>query len=387
MNKIRLYIVSLGLLLSGALAVNAFAPTVSAAQVRDCDSNAIIYCGALSQQELLNKYNQNAPGDLPAIFSHYGISKADLTNGTIKQGAIHKNGNVVVDGKVVATGAHSVGRHDMPGSRKVTINGKTYYERTDTRNFQSPSIEAFVIMKNGKFYRAVMKSCGNPVVATPTPEPPKPVFECVNLTVEKLSRTKHRFTAQATASGGATIEKYEFGFGDGMGITVTDKSYTYDYKKTGTFTTSVVVHVKVNGEIKKVTSVACKKPVTVAEEKIQVCELATKKVITINESEFDASKHSKDLNTCKVVPPTPADIQVCELATKNIITIKDNEFDASKHSKDLNACKEEEVPQVLAATGPETIALSLFGSSALGYGAFSYFQSRRQLINKLLGRR
>ncbi len=385
MNKIRLYIVSLGLLLSGALALNAFTPSVSAAQVRDCDSNAIIYCGALSQQELLNKYNQNSPGDLPAIFSHYGISKADLAGGTIKQGVIYKNGEIKVDGKVVATGAHSVGRHNMPGSRAITINGKTYYERTDTRNFQSPSIEAFVIMKNGKFYRAVMKSCGNPVVATPTPEPPKPEFECVNLTVTEITRTKRRFTAEATASGGATIEKYEFGFGDGMGITVTDKSYTYDYKKTGTFTASVVVHVKVNGEIKKVTSPACKKPVTINDEKIKVCELATKQLITINKSEFDATKHSMNLNDCKVVPPTPADIQVCELATKNIITIKDNEFDASKHSKDLNNCKE--VPQVLASTGPEAIIGGLFGSSALGYGAFSYFQSRRHLIDKLLGRR
>ena len=105
----------------------------------------------------------------------------------------------------------------------------------------------------------------------------------------------------------------------------------------------------------------------------------------INKDEFDTTKHSMNLNDCKVTPPTPASIQVCELATKNVITIKDNEFDASKHSKDLNDCKEE-VPQVLAATGPETIALSLFGSSALGYGAFSYFQSRRHLINKLLGR-
>lgn len=76
--------------------------------------------------------------------------------------------------------------------------------------------------------------------------------------------------------------------------------------------------------------------------KITVCELATKKIITIDEKDFDASKHTKDLNKCKEVPPTK--ITVCELATKKIITIYEKDFDASKHSKDLSKCKE--VPPV-----------------------------------------
>ena len=75
---------------------------------------------------------------------------------------------------------------------------------------------------------------------------------------------------------------------------------------------------------------------TCVEKDIQVCELATKKIITIKESAFDATKHSKNLDDCKVIVK---DIQVCELATKKIITIKETAFDATKHSKNLDDCK------------------------------------------------
>jgi hypothetical protein len=71
---------------------------------------------------------------------------------------------------------------------------------------------------------------------------------------------------------------------------------------------------------------------------IRVCELATKKFITIKENQFDATKHSKNPEDCKTVE-VPKDITVCELATKKVITIKENQFDASKHSKNLNDCK------------------------------------------------
>lgn len=38
--------------------------------------------------------------------------------------------------------------------------------------------------------------------------------------------------------------------------------------------------------------------------KISVCELDTKKIITINESDFDSKKHSKDLSDCVELPQT-----------------------------------------------------------------------------------
>lgn len=83
-------------------------------------------------------------------------------------------------------------------------------------------------------------------------------------------------------------------------------------------------------------------PTTPPPVKIQVCELATKNVITINESDYDASKHSKNLADCAA----PVQIKVCELSTKNIITINEKDFDAKKHTKDLNKCAEAPVGSI-----------------------------------------
>lgn len=88
------------------------------------------------------------------------------------------------------------------------------------------------------------------------------------------------------------------------------------------------------------------------EKSIQVCELSTKKVITIKESEFDTSKHSKNLEDCKEVL-----IQVCDLSTKKIITINQDQFDASKHSKNLEDCKTPEKMVVCDLTTKKVITI------------------------------
>lgn len=43
-------------------------------------------------------------------------------------------------------------------------------------------------------------------------------------------------------------------------------------------------------------------------------------------------------------------------------------------------------PEAIASTGPEALLGGLVGSSALGYGAYSYLQSRRTLLDKLFRR-
>ncbi|MGB4762421.1 MAG: PBP1A family penicillin-binding protein [Candidatus Saccharimonas sp.] len=67
---------------------------------------------------------------------------------------------------------------------------------------------------------------------------------------------------------------------------------------------------------------------------ISVCETSTGKVISIDETTYDESKHSKDTTNCK--PPT---MEVCELSTGNVITINKSEFDSTKHSTDTEDCK------------------------------------------------
>ena len=106
---------------------------------------------------------------------------------------------------------------------------------------------------------------------------------------------------------------------------------------------------------------------------IKVCELATKNIIVIDEKAYDAAKHSKNLADCAAKPPVPGEIVVCETATKKIVTIKENEFDSSKHTKDLSKCAvvpvtpemPTELPQT-GATGVIAIVASLM-AAAIGY--------------------
>lgn len=416
MNKrFKMTLLSLALALSAALSLGLGAPASAAVDNDpDCDTVAIIRCGVFSRSALREKAAKN---DVPKIYRAFDISQNDL-KGEFAEGIVWRDGRVTVDGKVVATNAKTAGRN-YGGTPIEGTNAGIY----STSKFVTEGQTAFVKMIDGKFSFAVIKSCGNPVSATPK-EPkkpsPKPEYACVSLKALAVSRTKFTFTAEATATNGATIEQYEFGFGDGMGVTLKQPTYTYEYKNPGTFTASVIVHVKVNDTVKKVTADACKTAVTVADEQMRVCELATKKVITINKADFDATKHttdltkcaeapvvyidvcdlqtrqiirikeadfdndrhSKNLDNCKVTPVTYID--VCELSTKKVIRIKASDFDSSIHSKTLDDCKEQ--PPVIASTGPAAILSGVIGSGSLGYGAYSYLSTRRKLLDKFLGR-
>lgn len=212
-------------------------------------------------------------------------------------------------------------------------------------------------------------------------KPPVASCVCKTLTVTTVDRTHFRFATTYDVQN-ATFKSVTYVIKNAAGQVVDTKVSTstapldYTQATVGKYTVQATVTFIVNGQEKTATSEGCKgnfevkplppKEITVCElatkriitikesdfdtskhsknladckEKyLKVCELATKKIITIKESDFDANKHTKDLNKCKETPPK--ELKVCELATKKIITIKENEFDASKHSKDLNKCKE-----------------------------------------------
>lgn len=267
---------------------------VEAADGRDCTANSIINCGAYSKDELLQKYNQNATGDLPQIFSHYGIDMGQLANA--KEGVAYKNGDVVVDGKVVATGAWSIGRQSLNGSQQLKIGGKTYYNTPNQSAFVSNSIRIFAFFNaDGTFKAAIIMSCGNPLSATPTPPPapknievcrpgegiitikenekkptdlPKdspecqPAATCDTLTATMTSRTSYRFTAAAIVKNGATITGYTYNFGDGQTISGNNAAVDHTYAKEGTYVATVVVKTSVGDK----TSNACQVKVIVKPE-------------------------------------------------------------------------------------------------------------------------
>ncbi len=69
---------------------------------------------------------------------------------------------------------------------------------------------------------------------------------------------------------------------------------------------------------------------------------------------------------CESTPPSK--IKVCELSTKKVITINESDFNSAKHSKDLSKCNEQ--PAELVKTGPGDIA-ALFAVVAVA-GAVAY---------------
>ena len=168
-------------------------------------------------------------------------------------------------------------------------------------------------------------------------------YVCDTLKIDQIDRTNFKFTTNYTAEN-ATFKSVTYTIRNASGAVVdtktsTSNTLTYTRTQAGAYTVQATVTFTVNGTDKTATSAGCKGEFKVKElpKDITVCELATKKIITIKETEFDSSKHSKNLDDCKEVVKK---IDVCELATKKIISINEKDFDATKHSKNLEDCKE-----------------------------------------------
>jgi len=102
--------------------------------------------------------------------------------------------------------------------------------------------------------------------------------------------------------------------------------------------------------------------------------LAGKLVNTVCVDAPEVPGNPDDCDDAEVdVPPAPGKIEVCELATKKVITINEADFDSSKHTKDLNQCKVPELPQ----TGPVEAIMQIIGAMSLVGSAAYYISSRR----------
>lgn len=133
---------------------------VFAADGRDCDSNAIVYCGAYSVKELTNKMHDS--WNITSFYKTIGIKEEQF--GNLKEGIVKKDGTVWVDNKQVASNVYSSGRKFMNGSVRDSRFSDTFYWRHPSVSFRSDSIGAFVYLNyDGSFGYAIIKSCGNPV--------------------------------------------------------------------------------------------------------------------------------------------------------------------------------------------------------------------------------
>lgn len=148
--------------------VLALAWPAQAANVRDCDTNAVIYCGAYSKEELAKRLEQgdqrNSAKSIQAAMAWADIDRAELAAAV--RGEVRRDGSVWVKGERVAKNAQTLGRQKTPGDTRVG----EFWQRRVGENFAAgvSSIPAFVYLKDGQFEWAVVKSCGNPVKAKRT---------------------------------------------------------------------------------------------------------------------------------------------------------------------------------------------------------------------------
>lgn len=128
---------------------------------------------------------------------------------------------------------------------------------------------------------------------------------------------------------------------------------------------------------------------TPVDKDVTVCEIATKKIVTIKESVYNANKEKyadKDSDKCKAVT-------VCEISSKTVITISKEQYNAHKelyadqNSEVCKPVKQPETPETpktpetpvveLPKTGFDLSAMSLIGAGALTYAGYAYSVSRR----------
>ena len=367
----------------------------SPSQAAGCNSFNVVYCGTHSMSELQTAYSRT---EIKELYKEWYVTETMVQGGSnMREGVVDANGNITVDGRVVATNAITVQskagtRQPQPQRSYKTSNGYTYYQYTTGQSFvdgpKSYNIYAW-FDNNGSFITGVIKDCGNPVWGNPTTPPAKPALTCDALQVTEISRNTFKFSVKATAKGGASITSYTYNFGDNNIKTTNSSEIQYTYAKEGNYTVTITVNGKETGEVKR-QNPNCQKTVTVKPEpKMIVCDLNTKKYPTeIKESEFDKSKHSKNPNDCK---ESPAKITVCvieEGGKKYTKEIKKEEFNEKIHKTNLDECKETPTPNTpstptpspeLPKTGASDAIMSALGLGGLTTATIAYIASRRQM--------
>ena len=388
MNKFK----KIGIAISLGFAMLGGIWLASPSQAAGCNSFNVVYCGTHSISELQTAYSRT---EIKELYKEWYVTETMVQGGSnMREGVVDANGNITVDGRVVATNAITVQskagtRQPQPQRSYKTSNGYTYYQYTTGQSFvdgpKSYNIYAW-FDNNGSFITGVIKDCGNPVWGNPTTPPAKPALTCDALQVTEISRNTFKFSVKATAKGGASITSYTYNFGDSNIKTTNSSEIQYTYAQEGNYTVTITVNGKETGEVKR-QNPNCQKTVTVKPEpKIVVCELKTNKYpVEIKESEFDKSKHSKNPNDCK---EAPAKIKICVIEKKEIREIKKEEYNESKYTTDLSKCQETPTPNTpstptpspeLPKTGASDAIMSALGLGGLTTATIAYIASRRQM--------
>ena len=393
MNKFK----KIGIAISLGFAMLGGIWLASPSQAAGCNSFNVVYCGTHSMSELQTAYSRT---EIKELYKEWYVTETMVQGGSnMREGVVDANGNITVDGRVVATSAITVQskagtRQPQPQRSYKTSNGYTYYQYTTGQSFvdgpKSYNIYAW-FDNNGSFITGVIKDCGNPVWGNPTTPPAKPALTCDALQVTEISRNTFKFSVKATAKGGASITSYTYNFGDNNIKTTNSSEIQYTYAKEGNYTVTITVNGKETGEVKR-QNPNCQKTVTVKPEpKMIVCvieEGGKKYTKEIKKEEFNEKIHKTNLDECK---ETPAKITVCvieEGGKKYTKEIKKEEFNEKIHKTNLDECKETPTPNTpstptpspeLPKTGASDAIMSALGLGGLTTATIAYIASRRQM--------
>lgn len=376
-------------LFSTLLALTPSSQTVSASS--NCDKVNIVYCGLTgsdaasniaSMKEIYRSGNTgNGHTDGKFILNWGGwapiINNLNTTN--TKIGTLYRDGHIVVDGKTVATGTWLTARFTNGAGFEPIGNG--IYKRLTTTSMMNASDQVLISFDaNGKAVAGVVIRCGNTLRFNPVV--PKPVRVCNPTDGTIISVPASEASKYENVNSPKCKDITVCRLSDKKMVTIKQAIYDRNTSAYSKDPEDCKPPVKVcNPETGSIITVPAKdkdKYLPVGSDKcvnIQVCVIAdgTGAMITIKKDEFDSSIHSTSAADCK-------DVSVCRLSDKKIVTIKQSVLDAnqSAYSSQASDC---DTAAVIPSTGPMEILGGLFGSSALSYGGYSYFASRRTLKN------
>lgn len=225
----------------------------------------------------------------------------------------------------------------------------------------------------------------------------QPEYKCTALAVSKLSDNKFKFETGYTVKGG-TFKGVSYTIRNEAGQVVDTVSGTpnvaeYTQNTPGKYSVQATVTFTVDGKDVTATGEACKKafevPTPPAPEKIKVCDLESKKIITINKEDFDESKHSTNLKDCEEQPPVEEN---CEIPGKEHLPKDDPAcketpvtpeekcpIPGKEHMPADSAECEEPVPTELPQTGSANGVLTIAGLSTLALALGYAVTARRTL--------
>jgi hypothetical protein len=254
--------------LAGAVSLGQ--ATKQTTHAADCSTNAILRCGVSNPNNFIDRVaanDQNTQG----VYAGFGLDGVDYARfrSEAKQGIANRNGTIVVDGRVVATDAWSIGR-----SKKAhSWNWNGFWADSATVVNRSDIPVMVLFDENGAMEFAVMYDCGNPTTGNVI----HPSFECKSLSKSPVTGEKdtYMFTVDAPASNGATVARVVYNFGDGTTETRSDlNGVKHKFTRPGNFTVTVSVTFNLpGGKTKTVEGVNCRTQVTVVAPFYQCVQL------------------------------------------------------------------------------------------------------------------